>query len=259
MKITLLQTDIAWANPEENIAHAEALLEKAQASDLLVMPEMWATGFAVAPKGIAEEEGNSMALRWMTQTTRTRNCAICGSLAIKDLDGSYRNRHYFVTPEGIAHYYDKHHLFRHGHEDREFTAGKEAVIVQWMGWRILLQTCYDLRFPVFSRYGRAGCFDAIIYVANWPEKRQLAWDTLLRARAIENQCYVVGVNRVGKDPACNYAGGSVVVDPIGHTMAECPEGEQSATLDIDIERLREMRRHFRVLDDRDTELLQCRS
>jgi len=252
MKITLLQTDIVWANPAENIAHAEALLANAEATDLLVLPEMWATGFAVAPKGIAEEETGSQALAWMQHTARTRNCAICGSLAIKAQDNSYRNRHYFVTPEGIDRYYDKHHLFRHGHEDQEFTAGKEAVIVEWMGWRILLQTCYDLRFPVFSRYGRAGSYDAIIYVANWPEKRQLAWDTLIRARAIENQCYVIGVNRTGTDPVGNYAGGSAVVDPIGRTVAECPKGEQSVTVVLDIERLREMRHHFRVLDDRDT-------
>jgi len=251
MKITLLQTDIVWSNPAENITHAEALLEQSEASDLYVLPEMWATGFAVAPKGIAENEEQSLALSWMRQTALTRNCALCGSLAIRTQDGSYRNRHYFVTPAGVGSYYDKHHLFKHGHEDQEFTAGREAVIVEWRGWRILLQTCYDLRFPVFSRYGRAGLYDAIVYVANWPEKRQLAWDTLIRARAIENQCYVVGVNRVGTDPACDYAGGSAVIDPVGRTVAECPKGEHSTTIDIDIERLLSMRSHFRVLDDRD--------
>jgi len=250
MKTTLLQTDIVWACPDESIKHAEALIAQSEASDLYVLPEMWATGFAVRPDGIAEAEASSVALTWMKRTATERCCAVSGSLAVRLSDGTYRNRHYFVTPDAV-YFYDKHHLFRHGHEDEHFTPGNEAVVVEWQGWRLLLQTCYDLRFPVFSRYGMAGEYDAIVYVANWPAKRQLAWDTLIRARAIENQCYVLAVNRVGDDPACHYAGGSAVIDPVGRIVAECPQGEHPATADISIEKLREMRSHFRVLDDRD--------
>ena len=275
MKIALLQTDIVWNNPQENIVHAERLMEQATGADLYVLPEMWATGFATEPEGIAEDEQHSIALAWMKQTAQQKNCALSGSLAVRMEDGSYRNRHYFVTPQSVT-FYDKHHLFTYGHEDEHFTAGQEAVVVEWQGWRILLQTCYDLRFPCFSRYGRNTpltshhsplIYDAIIYVANWPEKRQLAWDTLVRARAIENQCYVVAVNRTGEAPLNPpeegkadsasgksgevYAGGSVIIDPIGRTVAECPAGEHSATAEIFIEKLRDMRSRFRVLDDRD--------
>lgn len=245
-----MQTDLAWASPSENIARVEALMGEAAESDLYVLPEMWATGFTVKPVGTAEEESASVSLAWMRQTAQARGCAISGSLAVRVADGSYRNRHYFVTPEHVV-YYDKRHLFAHGHEDDFYTCGAEAVITEWRGWRLLLQTCYDLRFPVFSRYGRAGEYDAIIYVANWPDSRQLAWETLVRARAIENQCYVMAVNRVGDDAKCHYLGGSVVIDPIGRTMVECSQGEHSATVELNIEKLRAMRSRFRVLDDRD--------
>ena len=269
MKISLIQMDIAWGDVEANIRRAETMMER-QEADLYVLPEMWATGFATEPEGIAEDEQLSVALAWMRQTARQRGCALSGSLAVTtpiDISGTppnlpkgeekpaerlrtYRNRHYFVTPEDMK-FYDKRHLFTHGHEDEHFTAGQQSVIVEWQGWRILLQTCYDLRFPCFSRYGQAGFYDAIIYVANWPEKRQLAWDTLVRARAIENQCYVIAVNRTGEDSVCQYAGGSVVIDPVGRTVAECPAGEHPATAEIFIEKLHDMRSHFRVLDDRD--------
>ena len=195
MRISILQTDIVWASPRANITRVEALMAQAGAADLYVLPEMWATGFATEPEGIAEEEPQSLTLAWMRKTARERNCAVSGSLAVRTADGAYRNRHYFVTPDACS-FYDKRHLFTYGHEDLHFKAGQEAVIVEWKGWRLLLQTCYDLRFPCFSRYGR-GCasspqagaqliYDAIVYVANWPEKRQLAWDTLVRARAMEN-------------------------------------------------------------------------
>lgn len=262
MKICILQTDIIWASPQANIARAEALMEQYETADLYVLPEMWATGFATEPEGTAEDERKSLALEWMRTVARRQNCALSGSLAVRTADGSFRNRHYFVTPDAYA-FYDKHHLFTYGHEDRYFTAGKEAVVVEWKEWRLLLQTCYDLRFPCFARYGRwyGGDmqaaeeqqlrYDAIIYVANWPEKRQMAWDTLIRARAIENQCYVVAVNRTGQDPVCSYSGGSAIVDPKGHTVAECRKGEHLATAMLSIEKLREMRSRFRVLDDRD--------
>ena len=253
MKISLLQMDIEWASPSENIRRAEALMGKSDTSehtDLYVLPEMWATGFATDPEGVVEEENASVALEWMKLTARQRQCALSGSLAIRTADDTCRNRHYLVTPSEVT-IYDKRHLFSHGHEDRFFTPGQEAVVTEWQGWRLLLLTCYDLRFPVFSRYGRAGMYDAIVCVANWPEKRQTAWEVLTRARAIENQCYMVAVNRTGDDPVCHYAGGSVVIDPTGRSIAVASDRETKLTVDLDIEKIRQMRSHFRVLDDRD--------
>lgn len=243
MRVSILQLDIAWQSPAENISRAEALLELHAQADLYVLPEMWTTGFAVRPQGVAEEENQSEGLLWMRRIARERGCALSGSLAIRDADGCYRNRHYFVTPDSVS-FYDKHHLFTHAHENEYYTAGASPVIAEWQGMRFLLQTCYDLRFPVFSRYGRAGEYDAIIYVANWPSARMLAWNTLIRARAIENQCYVVAVNRIGNDPAAEYSGGSVVLDPLGRELSD-------ADAVIDADRLRTMREKFRVLPDRD--------
>ena len=244
MKTTLLQMDIAWGDPQENIQRAETLMA-GTSSDLYVLPEMWATGFATEPAGIAEDEEQSVALQWMKQCARDRGCALSGSLAVRLADGSYRNRHYFVTPSGVS-FYDKHHLFTYGGEHLHYTAGQSPVIVSWQGLQLLLLTCYDLRFPVFSRYGRAGAYDVIVYVANWPASRQSAWDVLTRARAIENQCYVVAVNRVGQDPVAAYGGGSVIIDPIGRVLTD-----GCGTADISLERLQQMRSRFRVLDDRD--------
>ena len=240
MKICLLEMDLAWASPENNIAEAQRLIASQPSADLYVLPEMWATGFIVEPQSYIDDEGASLALQWMKSTACERKCAISGSLAIKlSEDNSYRNRHYFVTPDNVT-FYDKHHLFTHGGENRHYVAGESAVIVSWQGVRFLLQTCYDLRFPVFSRWGRAGEYDAIIYVANWPASRQLAWDTLIRARAIENQCYVVAVNRTGSDPFTDYEGGSCLIDPTGKVVDE-----------ISMERLHKLRSHFQVLADRD--------
>ena len=250
MKIKLLQTNIRWAQPAENIRHAEEMMDEGDTADLVVLPEMWATGFVTDPEGTAEEEATAASLDWMKRKAAEKGCAICGSLAIVDAAGNYRNRHYFVSPGRVVSY-DKRHLFTHGHEDKHYTRGDRAVIAEWKGWRLLLQTCYDLRFPVFSRYGMAGAYDAIIYVANWPEKRQLAWDTLTRARAIENQCYVVAVNRVGDDERCHYAGGSAVIDPTGRTICAAQTEEESVCTELNSETLLLMRRRFRVLDDRD--------
>ena len=251
MNIVLLQTDIVWGQPQANIDHVEQLLP-AEAADLIVLPEMWATGFATEPEGIAEEESISAALAWMKQTAQERICVLSGSLSVKTSDNTYRNRHYFVAPQHTC-YYDKRHLFSHGQEDKYYKAGQEPMITEWQGVRFLLLTCYDLRFPVWSRYGRAGKYDAIILVANWPASRQLAWDTLIRARAIENQCYMVAVNRIGTDATgINYEGGSAVIDPVGRTIASCTKNaEHAVSAVLDMERLHKMRQHFRVLDDRD--------
>lgn len=250
MKVTIFQTDIRWAQPDENVKNVQRLLDENAGSDLYVLPEMWATGFATVPHGIAEKE-DSTALCWMQQTAVEHCCAVSGSLLIQTDDGKYRNRHYFVTPRQTF-FYDKHHLFTYGHEDRYITPGSDHVIAVWQGRRFLLLTCYDLRFPLWSRYGRVGEYDAIIVVANWPESRQQAWRILTRARAIENQCYLIGSNRVGDDECCHYCGESLVCDSKGDTLSEgTANQEQAITAELDFDKLDSVRSRFKVLEDRD--------
>lgn len=248
MKVSLLQLDIVWGNPDVNIEKAECLMS--HPADMYVLPEMWATGYSKHPEEVAEDEERSKALAWMRATAKERHCAISGSLAIKDKEGHYRNRHYFVTPDHVV-FYDKHHLFTYANEHLHYTAGQQHLVVTYGGLRFLLLTCYDLRFPVWSRYGRAGEYDAIIYVANWPHARQYAWDTLLRARAIENMCYVIGVNRVGCEKHITFSGGSVVIDPLGHPLASCDDLEQMCTAVISPDKVLEARMSMPVLADRD--------
>ena len=227
-------------------------MAKQPEADLYVLPEMWATGFATEPQGIAEEEASSASLSWMRRTARDRQCAICGSLAVKT-EGSFRNRHYFVDGRNDkVEYYDKHHLFSYGHEDRYYTAGQSHTVVEYMGFRLLLVTCYDLRFPMWSRYADNLQFDAIICVANWPESRQNAFQILTRARAIENQAYLIACNRVGDDDYSHYRGCSCILSPIGKTLAACrPNIPDTATFTLDLDQLRQKRSKFRVLDERD--------
>ena len=249
----MLQTNISWANPDENIRQAQQLMDEAPDGDLYVLPEMWSTGFATEPEGIAAEEADNAALKWMLQTAKERQCAISGSLAVKAEDGSFRNRHYFIDGRaGKTYFYDKHHLFSYGGEHLAYTPGQAHTIVNYMGWRLLLLTCYDLRFPCWSRYADGLEYDAVICVANWPSSRQSAWQLLNRARAIENQCYMIGVNRVGDDQRCHYIGASAVIDVTGRTVAQCRLGvPQALTCDIQLEELQRRRTKFRVLDDSD--------
>jgi predicted amidohydrolase len=250
MKVTIFQTDTIWGRPDENVEKVQKLFADNRDSDLYVMPEMWATGFATEPHELAENE-DSIALRWMQETAREHHCALSGSLLIHTDEGDYRNRHYFVTPDETV-YYDKHHLFTYGHEDRFMTAGNSSVITSWQGRRFLLLTCYDLRFPLWARYGRAGEYDAIIVAANWPESRQQAWRVLTHARAIENQCYLIGANRVGDDLFCHYRGESLVCDSKGDTLVECDANKEEAkTIELDFASLDIVRQRFRVLEDRD--------
>ena len=253
MVITLLQTDIEWGNPSLNMRRAETLMDTCQGSDLYVLPEMWSTGFATKPEGIAHDEKDNEALLWMRRVANERQSAICGSLAVRIPDGSYRNRHYFV--DGRNHqevFYDKHHLFTYGGEHQHYTAGESHTIVEYEGFRILLLTCYDLRFPCWSRYSDTLEYDMIIVVANWPHSRQSAWQILTRARAIENQAYLVGVNRVGDDEYSHYVGASCVIDPIGRRIGQCRHDKMEAlTVGLSLDEITKRRAKFRVLDDRD--------
>lgn len=245
--VTALQTDIVWGKPQENAARMEAAIKANASSDLYVLPEMWSTGFATTPEGIAEKDEAS--LKWMKRMAKETGAAIAGSVAT-DLGDDFRNRLYFVKPTGEVAFYDKHHLFTYGQEDKSYKAGEKRTVVEWKDVRFVLLVCYDLRFPVWSRSHQD--YDAMIYVASWPKSRQDAWSTLLRARAIENQSYVIGVNRVGDDPQCHYAGGTAIIDAYGHTQKECePEKEQAITAGIDMEALDAFRQKFPVLKDRD--------
>ena len=254
MKVTIIQLDIEWGSPQKNIKKIELLMRQAPDSDLYVLPEMWSMGFATEPQDFAEDELTSISLRWMRDTARQKHCAISGSLAIR-LSGTrqYVNRHYFVDGRSLTEkYYDKHHLFRYGGEDRYYQAGGKQVVVEYEGFRLMLLTCYDLRFPVWSRYSDKLSYDAIIAVANWPESRQNAWQILTRARAMENQAYLIGCNRVGDDEYSHYRGQSAIISPIGKTLVSCrANSEETASFLLNLETIVHQRSKFKVLDDRD--------
>ncbi len=261
MKATLVQMDIAWEQPIVNRQRAEELMQAAPASDLYVLPEMFTTGFAVTPgNGIEPADGDTLV--WLKAIAHKFDAAVTGSVAVVTSDGERRNRLYFVTPDGNVHYYDKHHLFTYGGEQKMYSPGEDSVIVEWRGVRFFLQVCYDLRFPVFSRnrivhddnkteVGQP-LYDCAIYVANWPDSRRRVWNVLTHARAIENQCYVLAVNRVGNDPVCRYDGGTIALDAYGKDMAMVSDGTVgTVTVELDMQRLDNFRKKFPVLLDGD--------
>lgn len=252
MEIALLQTDIAWGDKKVNLEQVEQLMNQHPGAQLYVLPEMFATGFMVG-EGVVVEPADGDVHRWMVQTATQKGCAVAGSVAVEE-NGRLHNRFYFVTPDGATWHYDKRHLFTYAGEDKRYTKGEDRVVVRYGGLRFLLQVCYDLRFPVFSR--NRGDYDVAIYVANWPTARLFAWQTLLRARAIENQCFVLGVNRVGNDPANAYSGGTVALDPQGQTLAECRANEVDvARATLSLEALEQLRRSFPVMRDGDVFIL----
>ncbi len=267
MKIALYQQDIVWGEPAENMRRAEAAFAAGLAdhpfdssgeaghadgksrADLIVLPEMFTTGYCADPsQSDAAIDDGMQAVKWMRHIAGRYGAAVAGSVAVAD-KGWYYNRLYFVRPDGGVEYYDKRHLFAIGGEADHYTAGRRRVVVEWRGVRILLQVCYDLRFPVFSR--NRGDYDMIIYSANWPTPRIAVWDILLRARAIENQCYVAGVNRAGRDPWCEYCGHTALVDAYGRVVTSCTDGDALVIGDVDMDALAAFRRKFPVLDDRD--------
>lgn len=248
MKVTILQNDIYWSDISANTNHVDEIMDKAGRADLYVLPEMFSTGFCTHPEGIADKNG--ITLEWMRKKAAEKEAAIAGSIAIEE-NGKFYNRFYFVYPDGKVVCYNKKHLFTYGGEDKRFTPGSERVIAEYKGVRILLQICYDLRFPVFSR--NRNDYDVAIYVASWPTPRVEAWKALLKARAIENQCYVLAVNRVGSDPFCQYCGGSAVIDPYGKIVSACEDGKECfAVADIDMKELLAFREKFPVLGDADS-------
>lgn len=248
MKITLIQTDLLWNDPAGNRARFEQKIAEAGSADLIVLPEMFSTGFCTQPRLAAEPLGGE-TLPWMKRIAQKTDCALAGSVAVEE-NGHYFNRFYFVKPDGSVSQYDKRHLFTYGGEHKEFTAGDKRVIVEYKGWRILLQICYDLRFPVWSR--NRNDYDLALYTANWPTPRVDAWSALLRARAIENLCYVAGINRTGTDPNCSYCGKSALIDFKGQTLADVEPGKEALlSAELDADALRDFRKNFPALQDAD--------
>lgn len=248
MKITLIQTDLLWNDPAGNRARFEQKIAEAGSADLIVLPEMFSTGFCTQPRLAAEPLGGE-TLPWMKRIAQKTDCALAGSVAVEE-NGNYFNRFYFVKPDGSLSQYDKRHLFTYGGEHKEFTAGDKRVIVEYKGWRILLQICYDLRFPVWSR--NRNDYDLALYTANWPTPRVDAWSALLRARAIENLCYVAGINRTGTDPNCSYCGKSALLDFKGQTLEDVEPGKEALlSAELDADALRDFRKNFPALQDAD--------
>jgi len=257
MKITYIQTQLHWEDREKNLSHFDALLGSIkEETQLILLPEMFTTGFSMDPKKIAEP-ANGITLKWLQQKAKEKNAVICGSVAVKDRE-NYFNRLFWVQPNGAFHTYNKRHLFSMGHENEHFKAGAKKLIAQLGEWNVCPLICYDLRFPVWSRNkfkSKEGAwdYDLLIYVANWPEARVYPWKQLLIARAIENQCYVIGVNRIGKDGnGICHAGESLVIDPKG-TVISKPNTNQEwiETISLDRLLLDEFRTAFPVGKDGD--------
>jgi predicted amidohydrolase len=250
MKIALIQTSLFWENPMENRSYlAQKINGFLEDVDLVVLPEMFSSGFTMNPKAIAETM-NGETVSWLQHLAKAKNCAITGSLVIQE-NGNYYNRLVFVFPSGEIKHYDKRHLFTLAGEDKVYNAGIDKLIIEYKGFRICPLVCYDLRFPVFSR--NVEDYDVLIYVANWPKPRINAWDILLKARAVENMSYVIGVNRIGTDGNNHhYVGHSQAVDFLGNYLLQPQESEGVFIVTLDKEKLSETRSKLAFLDDRDS-------
>lgn len=253
LTITLIQTNLIWEEKSANLRLLEEKISGIEQTELVILPEMFSTGFSMNPAALAETmEGETV--NWMRRVSRENGVILTGSIIIEE-EGKYYNRLIWMLPNGQHGYYDKRHLFAYGEEDKHYHAGKKRLIASVKGWKINLQVCYDLRFPVWARQQKSEAgteYDVLLYVANWPERRSHAWKTLLCARAIENQCYVIGANRVGTD-ANNiyYSGNSLVIDPLGQVLYHMADAEDVFTITLSKEKLEEVRSTFPFWKDAD--------
>lgn len=249
LSIHLIQVDLIWENKPENIKSIQREIEKLPASaDVVILPEMFSTGFTMKPELVAESMSGK-TVDWMREMASKHQIALIGSLVIQE-NNNYYNRMLLVTKDGVLETYDKRHLFSYAGEDKVYTAGTERKIIKYKGWNICLQICYDLRFPVFTR--NHGEYDLLLFVANWPEIRILAWDSLLKARAIENICYVAGVNRVGNDKHDFYHNGhSQLIDYLGKQLIKPQEKEGAFQFTIEKQPLLDTREKLGFLKDVD--------
>jgi omega-amidase len=253
LSFTLIQTHLHWEDKAANLAMLEQKIMSIRGkTEIVVLPEMFSTGFSMQPGKLAEDM-NGETVSWMKKVAAAQKIILTGSVIIKE-DGHYYNRLLWVQPDGKMGYYDKRHRFAFAGEDNEYTAGNKRTIAQVKGWKINLQVCYDLRFPVWARQHSTDSpeYDVLLYVANWPERRVHAWKTLLTARAIENQCYVVGVNRVGDDGnGIHHNGASMVIDPLGTVLYQKEEEEDIYTITLEQEPLQQVREKFPFWKDAD--------
>ncbi|MBC7936872.1 MAG: amidohydrolase [Rhizobacter sp.] len=259
LTITTIQTDLHWENKTANLRMLEDKLRNLeQSAEVVLLPEMFSTGFSMRPEALAETM-NGETVSWMKEMSAHYRIVLAGSVIIKEGD-KFFNRFIWMLPNGQYGIYDKRHRFAFGGEDKFYTAGNKRTIASVKGWKINLQVCYDLRFPVWARQqnnvNEAGEnlpeYDVLIYVANWPERRSHAWKTLLCARAIENQCYVIGVNRVGKDGNDIYhSGNSMVIDPLGEVLYHMADEEDIFTITLQKEHLENVRNKFPFWRDGD--------
>ena len=253
LDVAICQVDMEWEQISTNLKRIEPFVAGAKA-DIVVLPEMFATGFKTKPSRVAQPQDGEV-VETMRRWAATYNKAVVGSVVIEEND-EYRNRMYFITPDGDMKWYDKHHLFRPGGEARDYTPGDKRVIVEYKGMRFLLLICYDLRFPVWSR--NRDDYDAILCSASWADDRRDAWRILLRARAIENQCYMAAVNRVGKDPDGNYLGDSALIDFVGNTIADAQACECIMVTTFDMDAQAKFRNEeFPAWQDADSFELTC--
>ena len=251
LKVTIFQAYLFWENVAKNLQNLTLRLSMGikEKTDLIVLPEMFNTGFSMNTEALAEEMGGK-TMEWMQQVAVKYECVVTGSLIIKE-NGLYYNRLIWMLPDGSYSHYDKRHLFGFGKEDQHYAAGKEKVIVELKGWKIRLAICYDLRFPVWLRNQNKE-YDILLLIASWPDKRSSHWNALIPARAIENQSYVIGANRVGHDGNEVYhSGHSQCIDPMGKTVYYKPEDEDLYTFSIHYDELVKTRRSFPFLKDAD--------
>jgi predicted amidohydrolase len=251
LSLTLVQPNLVWQNREANFNKLEMLIDGAKTiGDIIVLPEMFTTGFSMTPDALYDEP-LGVSLKWMQKVAELHSAAICGSVIIKE-GHNYFNRLYFVLPSGEYHIYDKRHLFTLAGEEKVYTAGERQLFIEYKGWRIMPLVCYDLRFPVWCR--NTTDVDLQIFVANWPERRSMPWKALLKARAIENMCFVVGLNRVGDDGnQVAHSGDSMVLDELGNELLTLtPFEEEVATVKISRSSMLQSRKRFQFLSDRDS-------
>lgn len=259
LSVTVIQTALHWEDKAANLAMLTQKIEALQdGAEVVVLPEMFSTGFSMNPARLAENmDGDT--LQWMKTMAARKKIILTGSIIIEE-DGKYYNRLLWVRPDGVLGFYDKRHRFAFAGEDQQYTAGSKRLIASVKGWKVNLQVCYDLRFPVWARQnkhpyqpGAYPEYDVLIYVANWPEKRSIAWKTLLRARAIENQCYTVGVNRIGNDGNNIYhSGDSMIIDPLGEVIYHQSNKEDIFTCLLNKGTLEEARAKFPFWKDADS-------
>jgi predicted amidohydrolase len=264
LTFTLIQTKLHWEDKPANLAMLHNKITGIQEkTEVVVLPEMFSTGFSMQPQLFAETmDGDTV--QWMKKTAAEKKIILTGSLIIEE-EKKYYNRLIWMQPNGEYGYYDKRHLFAYGREDAHYNAGSKRLITSVKGWKLNVQVCYDLRFPVWARQQPpalrgeegTGCeYDVLLYVANWPERRIHAWRTLLQARAIENQCYAVGVNRVGSDGNNIYhSGNSMVVNPLGEILYDKQHDEDIFTITLQKEQLDEVRNKFPFWKDADKFIL----